>query len=213
MATAVTTPPGSRPSALRGYFETSLYLLLLVSVLALISTGKLDLVSMLVTPAAVLFKGYRWWRGHGPELSDRAATWLVTGYLAFFPVDVLWVSRDFSAGAQNPGLFAALLASIHLMLFATVVRLFSARSTRDCLFLALLAFSAMLASAILTVDTAFIGFFLVFLGLGVSTFVGLEMRRGAEGAAWTPLASGTPAARRLHASLGLTSAAVARPRW
>jgi len=209
MATAVTTPPGSRPSALRGYFETSLYLLLLVSVLALISTGKLDLVSMLVTPAAVLFKGYRWWRGHGPELSDRAATWLVTGYLAFFPVDVLWVSRDFSAGAQNPGLFAALLASIHLMLFATVVRLFSARSTRDCLFLALLAFSAMLASAILTVDTAFIGFFLVFLGLGVSTFVGLEMRRGAEGAAWTPLASGTPAARRLHASLGLTSAAVA----
>ena len=67
----------------------------------------------------------------------------------------------------------------------------------------------MLASAILTVDTAFIGFFLVFLALCVSTFIGLEMRRGAEGAAWTPLESGTPAARRLHTALGLTSAAVA----
>ena len=164
---------------------------------------------MLLTPAALLFKGYRWWRGRGPELSHRAATWLVVAYFLFFPVDLWWVSRAISADAQNPGLFAALLAAIHLMLFAIIVRLFSARTTRDCLFLALLAFSAMLASAILTVDTAFIGFFLVFLALGVSTFVGLEMRRGAEGATWSPLESGTPAARRLHTALGVTSAAVA----
>jgi protein-glutamine gamma-glutamyltransferase len=208
MATTATAPV-PRFSALRGYFETSLYLLLLVSNLSLVSTGKLDLVSMLVTPAALLFKGYRWWRGNGPELSNRAATWLMTGYLAFFPVDVAWVSREIAADTQNPALFAALLAAIHLMLFATIVRLFSSRTTRDCLFLALLAFSAMLASAILTVDTAFIGFFLVFLALCVSTFVGLEMRRGAEGAASTPLESGTPAAKRLHLSLGLTSVAVA----
>jgi transglutaminase-like putative cysteine protease len=208
MVTAVTAP-SPRPSALRGYFETSLYLLILVSVLSLVSTGKLDLVSMLVTPTAVLLKGYRWWRGHGPEITNRAATWLMVGYLAFLPVDLLWVSRAISADAQNPGLFAALLASIHLMLFSTVVRLFSSRTTRDCLFLALLAFSAMLASAILTVDTAFIGFFLVFLALSVSTFIGLEMQRGAEGAAFVPLKSGTPAARRLHAALGLTSAGVA----
>jgi transglutaminase-like putative cysteine protease len=208
MSTAVTTP-APRISALRGYFETSLYLLLLVGVLSLISTGKLDLVSMLVTPVALLFKGYRWWRGHGPELSHRAATWLMVGYLAFFPVDLVWVSRGISPDAQNPALFSALLAAIHLMLFATIVRLFSARTVRDCMFLALLAFSAMLASAILTVDTAFIGFFLVFLALSISTFIGLEMRRGAAGAAWTPLESGTPAARRLHCALGLTSGAVA----
>jgi transglutaminase-like putative cysteine protease len=208
-ATPRTTPAPDRLSALRGYFETSLYLLLLVSVLALISTGKLDLVSMLVTPAALLFKGYRWWHGHGPELSGRAANWLVGLYFVFFPVDLWWISRALSSDAQNPGLFAALLAVIHLMLFAIVVRLFSARTVRDCLFLTLLAFSAMLASAILTVDTAFIGFFLIFLVLGVSTFVGLEMRRGAENAVWAPIESGTAAARRLQTALGLTSGAVA----
>src|SRR5262245_18024263 len=135
-----------RSSALRGYFEASLYLLLLVSALSLISTGKLDLVSMLVTPGALLFKGYRWWRGYGPELSNRAANWIVSVYFLFFPVDLWWVSRGISSDAQNPTLFAALLATIHFMLFALVVRLFSARTTRDCLFLALLAFSAMLAS-------------------------------------------------------------------
>src|SRR3972149_8948876 len=114
MATAATASI-PRLSALRGYFETSLYLLLLVSVLALISTGKLDLVSMLLTPAALLFKGYRWWRGHGPELSNRAATWLVTAYFLFFPLDMWWVSRAILPEAPNPGLFAALLAAIHLM--------------------------------------------------------------------------------------------------
>src|SRR3954471_23620016 len=70
-------------SALRGYFETSLYLLLLVSALSLISTGKLDLVSMLATPAALLFKGYRWWHGHEPEISDRTANLLVGLYFIF----------------------------------------------------------------------------------------------------------------------------------
>jgi transglutaminase-like putative cysteine protease len=114
-----------------------------------------------------------------------------------------------SADAQNPRLFAALLATVHLLLFAMVVRLFSARTTRDYMFLALLAFASMLASAILTVDTAFLFFFLVFLALAVSTFIGFEMRRSAEGAASPPMEPGTLPARRLHVALGVTSGAIA----
>ncbi len=194
---------------LERYFEASLYLLLLVSVLTLVSTGKLDLVSIIVPPLALLIKGYRWWRGKSPELSHRAATWLVVGYFAFFPVDLWWISRALAAAAENPALYSALLASIHLMLFATIVRLFSARSTRDYLFLALLAFSAMLASAILTVDTAFLIFFLMFLVLCVSTFIGLEMRRSAEGAAPSGMQCEPPPEPRLHTALGVTSVLVA----
>jgi transglutaminase-like putative cysteine protease len=196
-------------SAVRRYFEISLYLLLLTSVLTLVSTGKLDLVSILVLPAALVVKGYRWWRGHGPELSHRVATWLVVAYLVFFPVDLWVVSRAQAANAPNPALYAALLTTIHLMLFAMIVRLYSARTTRDSLFLAMLAFSSMLAAAILTVDTTFLVFFLVFLVLCVSTFVGLEIRRSAEGASVPPLETGSLAARRLHRALGLTSTAVA----
>jgi hypothetical protein len=203
------TRPPALGTALERYFETSLYLLLLVSVLTLVSTGKLDLVSILVPPLALLIKGYRWWRGRTPELSHRAATWLVVGYFAFFPVDMWWISRILAADAQNPALYSALLASIHLMLFAMVVRLFSARTTRDYLFLALLAFSAMLASAILTVDTVFLVFFLIFLALCVSTFIGLEMRRSAEGSATPPAESSVPLARRLHTALGITSGVIA----
>jgi transglutaminase-like putative cysteine protease len=204
-------PPDSagRYSALGRYFEISLFLLLLVGVLALVSTGKLDLPTIILAPLALLVKGYRWWHGRGPELSHRTATFLVIVYLFWFPVDLWWVSRMLSSDAQNPALFSALLATVHLLLYAMVVRLLSASTTRDYLFLALLGFSAMLASAILTVDTAFLFFFLVFLALAISTFIGLEMRRSAEGAVSPNLAPRSAAARRLQTALGITSALVA----
>ena len=196
-------------SALSRYFEISLYLMLLVSVLALVSTGKLDLVTIVLAPAALLIKGLRWWHGRGAEIGHGTATFLVVLYLFFLPVDLWWVSRVLSSDAQNPALFSALLATIHLLLFAMIVRLFSASTTRDYLFLALLAFSAMLASAILTVDTTFLFFFLVFLALAVSTFIGLEMRRGAEGAAHPLMAPGSAPARKLQTALGITSGVIA----
>jgi protein-glutamine gamma-glutamyltransferase len=195
--------------AVQRYFEISLYLLVTVSVLTVVSTGKLDWASLLVPPALLMVKGVRYWRGHGPELSSRTATWLVLAYFLFFPFDLWIISRDLAAGAPNPALYGGLLAAMHLMLFATFVRLFSARTTRDYVFLAMLAFSAMLASAILTVDTTFLVSLAVFLVLAISTFVSLEIRRSSEGAATPPMESGSPTARRLSRALGLTSALVA----
>jgi len=196
-------------SALRRHFEISLYFLLLTSVLTLVSTGKLDLVTIFLLPAALLFKGYRWWHGKGPEISSRVANWMTVAYFVFFPVDLWVISRILARGAQNPGLYGALLATVHLLLFAIVIRLYSASTTRDYLFLTMMAFASMLASAILTVDTMFLVFFLVFLALAVSTFVGLEMWRSARGAVTPPLEEGTRAAQRLHNSLGITSAGIA----
>jgi len=209
--TTIERPPDSAQpsSALSRYFEISLFLMLLVSVLALVSTGKLDLVTILLAPAALLAKGYRWWHGRGAELSHGTATFLVVTYLLYFPVDLWWVSRMLSSDAQSPALFSALLATIHLLLFAMIVRLLSATTTRDYLFLALLAFSAMLASAILTVDTTFLFFFLAFLALAISTFIGLEMRRSAEGAVHPQIAPGSRPARKLQTALGITSGVIA----
>jgi transglutaminase-like putative cysteine protease len=196
-------------SALRRHFEISLYLLLLTGVLTLVSTGKLDLVTILVLPAALLFKGYRWWHGKGPEISNRVATWFTIVYFVFFPVDLWIISRILAKDAQNPGLYSALLATIHLMLFAIIVRLYSASTTRDYMFLTMMAFASMLASAILTVDTIFLVFFFLFLALAVSTFVGLEMWRSAQGTVTPPVESGSNAARHLHNALGVTSAGIA----
>ncbi len=201
--------PAIATSSVDRYTQISLYLLLVTGVLTLLSTGKVDLVSVLTAAAALLVKGARWWRGYGPELSHRRATQLVIAYFLFFPLDLWIFSRSLATGAPNPALYAALLAAIHLLLFAIGVRLYSAASTRDYFFLGLLAFAAVLASAILTVDTAFLILLLLFLGLAVSTFIGVEMHRSAEGAVSPLLDAGSPAARRLHRALAITSAAVA----
>jgi transglutaminase-like putative cysteine protease len=195
--------------AVQRYFEVSLFLLVSTGIFAVISTGKLDIFSTAIPVVVLVFKAGHLWRGRGPELSVRTATGLVLAYFLFFPIDLWVLSRTVSQGAPNPALYSALLAAIHLMLFATLVRLLSARSNRDYAFLAMLAVTCMLASAILTVETGFLIALAIFLVLAVSTFVALEIRRGANDAVSPLLESGSPLAHRLNRALGLTSALVA----
>jgi hypothetical protein len=195
--------------AVQRYFEVSLFLLVSTGIFAVVSTGKLDIFSTVIPVVVLIYKAGRLWRGRGPELSVRAATGLVLAYFLFFPIDLWVLSRTISQGAPNPALYSALLAAIHLMLFATLVRLLSARGNRDFAFLAMLAVTCMLASAILTVETGFLIALAIFLVLAVSTFVALEIRRGANDAVSPPLEPGSPLAHRLNRALGLTSALVA----
>jgi len=199
--------------AVQQYFEISLFLLVTTGILAIVSTGKLDPLCTFGAPLACLYRGFRLWRGQGqgkgPELSSRVATWLVLAYFLFFPADLWFFSRNLAEGAPNPALYAALLSAVHLLLFAILVRLYSATTNRDYGFLAVLAVTSMLASAILTVDTGFIVALAVFLVLAVSTFVALEMRRSGAGAVSPPLDPGSPIAHQLNRALGITSVAVA----
>jgi len=162
------------------FFRASLFLLILTGVVCVIATGKLDLPSSVFVVAALLYKGHRWWNHQPSELSSRRATWLVTAYLAFFPIDIFVFSRMFTANSSNPALYAALIAAVHFLLFITLVRLYSATTDRDALFLSMLSFAAVLASAVLTVDTTFLILFFVYLLFAVGTFAALELRRGAS---------------------------------
>jgi transglutaminase-like putative cysteine protease len=208
---APTTAPVPVPSlpAVQRYFEISLFLLVATGVLSIVSTGKLDIVSVLIPSIALIYKGIRMQRGRGPEITPRTATGLVLAYFLFFPLDLWVLSRGLSEGAPNPPLYAALLSSIHLILFATLVRLYSARSNRDYAFLAVLAVASMLVSAILTVETGFLIALAIFLVLSVSTFVALEIRRSSAGAVSPPFEPGSATARQLNRALGFTSLLVA----
>jgi transglutaminase-like putative cysteine protease len=207
---AATTATPSVPSLpAERYFRTSLSLLILTSTLTLVSTGKLDIVTSFVAPLAVLYKGFRWWHSRPAELSHRVATWCVLVYLAFFPIDALFLSRFLVGGSSNPPLFAALLGAVHFLLFVTIVRFYSAVTDRDALFLSMLSFSGILAAAVLTVDTTFLVLFFIFLLFGVSTFVGMELRRGAIGAASPTLLVHTERDRKLNRALMLSALSVA----
>jgi len=208
MAASVATPSDPALPAER-FFRTSLSLLMLTSTVTLVSTGKLDIITSFAAPLIVLYKGFRWWHGRPAELSHRAATWCVLAYLAFFPADVLFLSRFSVGNSTNPPLFAALLGAVHFLIFVTVVRFYSAVTDRDALFLSMLSFAGILAAAVLTVDTTFLILFFIFLLFGVSTFVGMELRRGAVGAVSPVLHVHTERDRRLNRALSLSALSVA----
>jgi hypothetical protein len=191
------------------FFRGSLFFLILTSAGMLISTGKLDSATCVLPSVAILYKGFRWWHSRPPELSHRVATWLVLSYLGFFPLDVLFFSRLFVAASTNPALYAALLGAVHFLLFVMLVRLFSARTDRDALFLAMLAFAAVLAAAVLTVDTWFLVLFFIFLLFGVATFLGTELRRGGHGAIAPPLEAQPERERQISRALSLAALSVA----
>jgi len=191
------------------FFRTSLFLLMATAIATLVSTGKLDLITMIVAPSAVLYKGVRWWRRCPAEIPQRFATRLVVAYLLVFPLDVLFLSRSFVSASPNPALYAALLGAVHFLLFVMLIRLYSATSDRDALFLTMLSFAAILASAVLTIDTTFLGLFFLFLLFGVATFVGLEMRRGSKGAIAPEVDAQPKQERRLDRALVLAALSVA----
>ena len=120
--------------------------MLYTAVLTLVATGKLDLFTTIAAPSVLVWKGFRKWRGRAPEFSSRTATYFIAGYFLFAPVDYI-LARNRASDAPNPALYAALLSTVHLLLFAMMVRLYSARTRRDSLFLAMIAFACMLAAA------------------------------------------------------------------
>jgi len=152
------------------YFELALYLLVLTGYGTLASTGGLDFPSMFLTGAALIFRGYLLARRRQFVISERWTTPLSIAYFLFFAADYLVVSRSF------------LPATVHLALFAVVVRMFSLRRERDHITLAILAFLMILAAAVLTVDSVFLFFFATFMLMAVATFVLMEMRRSGHSA-------------------------------
>jgi transglutaminase-like putative cysteine protease len=166
------TQPGVIPlsQAVNKYFELSLYLLVLMGFGTLASTGGLDLPTILLVGAALAFRGYLLARRRRVVISERWTTPLTVFYFVFYAVDYFLLSRAFLA------------ATVHLVMFAVVIRTFSLRRDRDCTTLAILSFLMVLASAVLTVDSVFLLFFAGFMLTAVVTFILMEMRRSGRNA-------------------------------
>jgi transglutaminase-like putative cysteine protease len=160
----------SLPAAIDYYFDISLYLLVLAGFGALASTGGLDIPSVVVVGLALAARGYLVFQRKSATISESWTTPLTLAYFAFFAADYLLISRSFLA------------ATVHLALFAVVVRMFSLRRERDHVMLAILSFLMVLASAVLTVDSVFLFCFAGFMLMAVATFVLMEMRRSGRAA-------------------------------
>jgi transglutaminase-like putative cysteine protease len=155
-------------AAIERYFQVSLYLLLLTGFGTLASTGTLDAPTVLLVGTALLYRGYCLGKRIDIQIPTRWTNLLTLAYGVFFLADYSFLSRSF------------LTATVHLVLFGMVVRLFSVHKERDNYMLAILAFLMVLAAAVLTVDSVFLLAFGAFMLMAVATFVLMEMRRSSR---------------------------------
>lgn len=162
------------------YFEVSLLLMLATGFVTVASTGKLDVVSIVVVCSALVVKLWSYVRSVNYSLGPRTVTRLSIFYIFFYGLDFV----VFSSGPSP--IDRMLEATVHLVLFTAVIKIFSARNYRDYGYLAAISFLMMLASAVLTVGSTFLAFFTLYVFFAISTFISYEIKRGVETAQRNP---------------------------
>ncbi|HZU45556.1 MAG TPA: DUF3488 and transglutaminase-like domain-containing protein, partial [Terriglobales bacterium] len=168
MSTATAPKPDiSFVEALDRYFEVALYLLIVVGFAMVSATGQLDPASLLLVGIALVIRGYLLVKQYKFVLSETTTSRITLAYVAFYAIDLFYLSGSF------------VTATVHLVLFSLVVKIFSVHRDRDHLYLAVLAFLMVLAAAVLTVNSIFFVLFAAFILLAVTTFTLMEMKRAA----------------------------------
>src|SRR6202790_358968 len=150
--------------AIESYFNVALYLLVLSGFGTLAATGEMGLPAVVLVGLGPSLRGFQLLTQREFLIPERWTTVLTLIYVAIYLADYFFLSRSF------------LTASVHLVLFTMVVRLFSLQRTRDHYMLAVLAFLMVLAAAVLTVGSVFLFSFASFLLVAIVTFVLMEMQ-------------------------------------
>jgi protein-glutamine gamma-glutamyltransferase len=181
-------------AAIRRYFDVVLYLLIFTGFATLASTGRLDLATVIIVTSALLFRGYVLARRREVLLSERWTNILTIACVGFYIADDFFISRAF------------LGATVHLVLFVMLVRLFSAQKDRDHYFLAVLSFLMVLAAAVLTVDSTFLIALAGFVLLAIAAFVLMEMMHSLKK---SPVLARDPRVQNAHRKLSFAIVVVA----
>lgn len=145
-------------------FKASSYCMIGAGFTAVAATGKLHWLPVLLFASAFIAS----WFIDTIRLHATIPKWLLNClsvlYFLFFLVDFMLLSRSF------------MVAVIHLILFASIVKLLTLSKNRDFFFLYLTSFTMLLAASSLKVNLIFGICFLIFLFSGIHTFILFEMR-------------------------------------
>ncbi len=140
-------------------FQCALLGMLASGYFALLGTGSLDWPTAFITLAALCARALMVAGILKFDLPSRAVAALTIAYAGFFPLDYLYVSRSL------------LSAMVHLILFLAVVKVVTARTTRDYGYLKIIAGLELLAAAILSFQMSFFFFLALFLLCTIAIFL------------------------------------------
>jgi transglutaminase-like putative cysteine protease len=147
------------------YFQISVHALIVSAFIALALTGRLDGPSMVFFTIGLAVSVFRTLRRMPPLLTPRSAFYFSCGYILFFVFDTFLISGSF------------IPASIHLVLFLEIAKLYQEKKDRDYFYLIVLSFLQVLAASSLTIDMSFVAALFLFLVALVSTLMSFDMYR------------------------------------
>ena len=171
------------------FFQFSLLGLVASGYLAVAGSGYLDTPTIMLTAAGLLLRGLLIYGFVQFELSERASTLITIAYTGFYILDYFLLSREFLA------------ATVHLVFFLAVMKILTAKTSRDHLYTASIAFLELLAAAILSINFNFFVFLALYLLFAIAALSSGEIRRSMHKAATT--ARNGP--RHFHARLAALS--------
>jgi transglutaminase-like putative cysteine protease len=176
-------------STVERFFQFSLLGMLASGFLALAGSGHLDWATQIALAAALMARAAKISGWLPLDLSNRAiAVWTLAG-VSFYPLDGWFVSDS------------SLAAALHLAVILTALKLLTAKTDRDYLYLKMIAVTELVAAAMLAVNLGFFVFLALFLLFAVATLASGEVRQP-EGA---PAAVARPGERAFGRRLGVTS--------
>jgi len=147
------------------FFQFALLGLVGCGYLAVAGSGYLDAPTILLTAAGLLLRGLMISGVLNFEISERASTLNTIAYTGFYVLDYFVLSRDF------------LTATVHLVFFLAVMKILTARTNRDHLYTAVIAFLELLAAAILSSNFNFFVFLASYLLFAMAALSSGEIRR------------------------------------
>jgi protein-glutamine gamma-glutamyltransferase len=158
-------PDAGAAVSVERFFQFSLLGLVASGYLAVAGSGYLDTPTIALTTAGLLIRAVLVCGLFRLNLSDRLTSTVTIAYAAFFVADYFLLSRDFLA------------ATVHLLFFLAVMKILTARSNRDYLYTAVIAFLELLAAAILSINFNFFLFLALYLLFAIAALTSGEIRR------------------------------------
>lgn len=146
-------------------YQFSLLGLLASGYLAVVSSGLLDLPTAVLTGLALLLRGFMAAGLVKFDAPPRLTLIATLAYIGFYPLDYFLFSQEF------------IPATIHLVFFLSVLRILTAKTERDYLYVQLLALLEILGACILSTQLNFLVFLVIFILFGLLSLAAGELRR------------------------------------
>jgi protein-glutamine gamma-glutamyltransferase len=148
------------------FFQFSLLGLITSGYFALAGSSYLDRPTLILTFLGLLVRGAMVSGFIHLEIPTDVVSLAALAYVAFFPIDFYFVSRDF------------LTATVHGVCFLATIKILTARTNRDYVYTGVISFIELVAAALLSVQSSFFAYLALYVVFAIAAFTSAEIRRG-----------------------------------